>query len=266
MEAVGEVIGEGKKVIDLGADYRFDDIAVYEKWYKVRHKTPDLAEKSVYGLPEINREPILKADIIGNPGCYPTSIILGLAPLLRNGLVKTDTVIADSKSGVSGGGRGLNLAFHYPECNENFKAYNIGGHRHIPEIEQELSKLAGQDITVSFTPHLVPMTRGMLSTIYVTLIDSGQSTEDLIELYRDFYSKEYFVRIHPEGQYPQTKWVSGSNFCDIGLNVDSRTGRVVVVSAIDNLVKGAAGQAVQNMNVIFGLDEKTALDYMPLFP
>ena len=265
MEVVHEAAGAGKKVIDLGADYRFDDIKTYEEWYKVTHKTPELAARSVYGLPEINRKLILEADVIGNPGCYPTSIILGLAPLLKNGMVKTDTVIADSKSGVSGGGRGLNLAFHYAECNENFKAYNIGGHRHTPEIEQELSKLAGTGVTISFTPHLVPMTRGILSTIYASLVNSC-STDELLDLYRNFYSEEFFVRVHPRGQFTQTKWVCGSNFCDIGLTVDSRTGRVVVVSTIDNLVKGASGQAVQNMNLMFGLDEKTGLDYVPVFP
>ncbi len=265
MDVVQEVVAAGKKVIDLGADYRFDDIKIYEEWYKVTHKTPELAAASVYGLPEINRKLILEADVIGNPGCYPTSIILGLAPLLKNGMVKTDTLIADSKSGVSGGGRGLNLAFHYAECNENFKAYNIGRHRHTPEIEQELGKLAGECVTISFTPHLVPMTRGILSTIYASLVNPC-STEEILDQYRDFYSEEFFVRVHPEGQYPQTKWVYGSNFCDIGLTVDNRTGRVVVVSAIDNLVKGASGQAVQNMNLIFGLDEKTGLDFAPVFP
>ncbi len=265
MEVVEEVVKRGKKVIDLGADYRFDSIEIYEQWYKVTHKTPELAAKSVYGLPEIHRDRIRTADIIGNPGCYPTSIILGLAPLLKNGLVDTSTVIADSKSGVSGGGRGLNLAFHYAECNENFKAYNIGVHRHTPEIEQELSKLAGKDVTISFTPHLVPMTRGILSTIYATL-QKPRSTGELLDLYQEFYKDEYFIRIQPEGQYPQTKQVYGSNFCDIGLTVDSRTNRVVVVSAIDNLVKGASGQAVQNMNIVFGLPEKSGLDFAPVFP
>ncbi len=265
MEVVGEVVKRGKKVIDLGADYRFDSIVIYEQWYKVTHKTPELAARAVYGLPEIHRERILSADIIGNPGCYPTGIILGLAPLLKNGLVDTTTIIADSKSGVSGGGRGLNLAFHYPECNENFKAYNIGVHRHTPEIEQELGKLAGKDVTISFTPHLVPMTRGILSTIYANLASSG-SAEELLDMYRDFYKDEYFIRIQPHGQYPQTKQVYGSNFCDIGLTVDPRTNRVVVVSVIDNLVKGASGQAVQNMNIIFGLPEKSGLDFAPVFP
>lgn len=265
MEVVETVKDKGKKVIDLGADYRFDDVETYERWYKLEHKTPVLAQEAVYGLPEIHREEIRKADVIGNPGCYPTSIILGLAPLLKHKLVDPKTIIADSKSGVSGGGRGLNLAFHYAECNENFKAYNIGIHRHTPEIEQELGKLAGEKVTVSFTPHLVPMTRGILSTIYASL-DKQQSVEELLSLYREFYAKEYFVRIHPPGQYPQTKWVYGSNFCDIGLAVDPRTNRVIVVSAIDNLVKGASGQAVQNMNILFDIPEKTGLDFAPVFP
>ncbi|HWI54986.1 MAG TPA: N-acetyl-gamma-glutamyl-phosphate reductase [Desulfobacteria bacterium] len=265
MEVVEAVTQKGKKVIDLGADYRFDRVDVYEEWYKLQHLTPELARQSVYGLPELHREEIRNAQVVGNPGCYPTSIILGLAPLLKNGLIDTSTIISDSKSGVSGGGRGLNLAFHYPECNENFKAYNIGTHRHIPEIEQELSKLAGNDVTISFTPHLVPMTRGILSTIYASL-NKSRSVEDILELYTDFYEDEYFVRIHPKGQYPQTKWVYGSNFCDIGITVDSRTNRVVVVSTIDNLVKGASGQAVQNMNIVFGLPERTGLDFAPVFP
>jgi N-acetyl-gamma-glutamyl-phosphate reductase len=265
MEVVGTLAAKGTKVIDLGADYRFNHISVYEQWYKLEHKTPDLARQAVYGLPEIHREKIREAAVVGNPGCYPTTIILGLAPLLKKGLLKIDSIIADSKSGVSGGGRGLNLAFHYPECNENFKAYNIGVHRHTPEIEQELSQLAGEKMTISFTPHLLPMTRGILSTIYGTL-DKSVSTHELIDLYKRFYKDEYFVRICPEGQYPQTKMVYGSNFCDIGLTVDSRTNRVVVVSVIDNLVKGASGQAVQNMNVLFGLSEKTGLDFAPVFP
>jgi len=265
MEVVEKISGLGTKVIDLGADYRFDDIDVYEKWYKVEHKTPQLAKEAVYGLPELNRENIRSSRVVGNPGCYPTSIILGLAPLLKNRFINLNSIVCDSKSGVSGGGRGLNIAFHYSECNENFKAYNIGVHRHTPEIEQELSKLAGTDIIVSFTPHLVPMTRGILSTIYASLVKPC-STEEIIELYKDFYRDEFFIRIHPRGQYPQTKWVYSSNFCDIGIAVDPRTNRVVVVSAIDNLVKGASGQAVQNMNIMFGLPEERGLDFMPVFP
>ncbi len=265
VEVVREVVEKGKKAIDLGADYRFEKADVYEQWYQVKHEAPQLAGKAVYGLPEIHRNRIREAEIIGNPGCYPTSIILGLAPLLKNGLVNPETIIADSKSGVSGGGRGLQLGFHYAECNENFKAYNIGVHRHTPEIEQELGKLAGQKVTVSFTPHLVPMTRGILSTIYASL-DQRRTTEELLELYQEFYEDEYFIRIHPPGRYPQTKWVYGSNFCDLGLAVDPRTNRVVVIAALDNLVKGASGQAVQNMNIMFNLPEQSGLDYAPVFP
>lgn len=266
MEVVAVAEAKGKKVIDLGADYRFDSVKVYEEWYKVQHKTPELAEKAVYGLPEIHRQDIKGSQVVGNPGCYPTSIILGLAPLLKNNLIKTETLIIDSKSGVSGGGRGLNLGFHYAECNENLKAYNIGAHRHTPEIEQELGKLAGKELTVSFTPHLIPMTRGILSTIYASLHNAETSTEKILALYRDFYKQEFFVRIHPEGRYPQTKYVYGSNFCDIGIKFDARTGRVVVVSVIDNLVKGAVGQAIQNMNLLFELPEKTGIDYPGMWP
>ncbi|GAB4261024.1 N-acetyl-gamma-glutamyl-phosphate reductase [Thermincola ferriacetica] len=266
MEVVGAAAAKGKKVIDLGADYRFDDVRVYEEWYKIEHKTPELAKKAVYGLPEIHRDEIKNSQVIGNPGCYPTSIILGLAPLLKHGQVKVETLIIDAKSGVSGGGRGLNLAFHYAECNENLKAYNIGVHRHTPEIEQELSKLARTDVRVSFTPHLIPMTRGILSTIYASLHNTDTDTEELLNIYRDFYKDEFFVRIHPEGRYPQTKYVYGSNFCDIGLQYDPRTNRVIVVSVIDNLVKGASGQAIQNMNILFGLPEKTGLNYPALWP
>ncbi len=265
MEVAAAVVGNGKKVIDLGADYRFADVAVYEAWYQVAHKTPALVAEAVYGLPEVHRAEVAKARIIGNPGCYPTSIILGLAPLLKNKLVDTGTVIIDAKSGVSGGGRGLNLAFHYAECNENLKAYNIGVHRHTPEIEQELGRLAGEKLTVSFTPHLIPMTRGILSTMYASL-HKILSADELLDLYREYYQHEYFVRIMDKGQYPQTKWVAGSNFCDIGLAVDPRTNRVVVVSAIDNLVKGASGQAVQNMNILFNLPEKTGLEYPGMWP
>ena len=265
MDVVEIIADKGKKVIDLGADYRFDEVQVYEEWYRVKHKTPVLAEQAVYGLPELHRELIGQAKVIGNPGCYPTSIILGLAPLLKHGLIDPKTIIADSKSGVSGAGRGLNLTSLFSEVNDNFKAYNIGAHRHTPEIEQELGKLAGQKLTISFSPHLVPMNRGILSTIYASLKGPG-TTGELLDLYNEFYLDEYFVRVHPQGQYPQTKWVYGSNFCDIGLTVDARTGRVVVVSAIDNLVKGAAGQAVQNMNIMLGLPEKTGLDFAPVFP
>jgi len=265
MDVVAEAARAGKRVIDLGADYRLDDAGVYEEWYKVKHTTPELLPEAVYGLPEINREKIRGARIIGNPGCYPTSVILGLAPLLKNGLIKTDTIIIDSKSGVSGAGRTLNLGAHYAECNENIKAYNIGKHRHLSEIEQELGKLAGTKLTVSFTPHLTPMTRGILSTIYASL-DRPLQQDEATALYGEFYGDEPFVRVLPAGQLPQTKWVAGSNYCDIAITVDSRTNRVVITSAIDNLVKGASGQAVQNMNIMCGLPEDMGLDYPGLYP
>lgn len=265
VEVAEEVQRKGKKLIDLGADLRFDDAGIYENWYKIKISTPELAERAVYGLPEINRELIKEAKLVGNPGCYPTGAILALAPFLKNGLADTSTVIIDSKSGVSGAGRSLKLTTHYSEVNENMQAYNVGFHRHTPEIEQELGKLAGDKVTVSFTPHLAPMTRGILSTIYVKLkkpLDNKTAREHYLEFYKD----EQFVRILPEGVLPQTKAVYGSNYCDISIVIDSRTGRAVIISAIDNLVKGASGQAVQNMNLMFDFPENTALDFPGIYP
>ncbi len=255
----------GKKFIDIGADLRFRDADLYEKWYKIKPDFPEIMTSATYGLTELNREAISRADLVGNPGCYPTGAILALAPLLKNALVDTNSIIIDSKSGVSGAGRGLSLTSHYAEINENIKAYNIGVHRHTPEIEQELSIIAGEDVVVSFTPHLTPMTRGILTSTYAQLKKAG-STEDIIEYYREFYAEEPFIRVLPEGVLPQTKAVYASNHCDIGVVVDPRTKRVVVLSAIDNLVKGASGQAVQNMNIMLGFDEKTALDYPGIYP
>lgn len=268
---VRDALAGGAKVVDLGADFRLDDRAEYEHWYKVTHDAPELLAEAVYGLPEINRERIGGARVVGNPGCYPTGAILGLAPLLRQGLVRRESIIIDSKSGVSGAGRGLNIGSLYAECNESIKAYNVGGHRHIPEIEQELSKLAGEKVTVSFTPHLTPMTRGILSTIYADLTGfSGKAGADraaeLQSIYSEFYANEPFVHVLPLGELPQTKWCSGSNHCFIGLTVDPRVNRVVVVSAIDNLVKGAAGQALQNMNLLFGLPETAGLEFPGIYP
>jgi N-acetyl-gamma-glutamyl-phosphate reductase len=261
----GEVLGRGKKFIDLGADFRFGRRDVYEQWYKVEHSGEKLLEQAVYGLPEIHRDKIRSASLVGNPGCYPTSVILGLAPLLRNGLIDPGSIIIDSKSGVSGAGRGLSLGTHFSEVNENFRAYNVGVHRHTPEIEQELSKLAGEDVVVSFTPHLTPMNRGILSTMYAGL-KQEMTLEQVRSVYEEFYRSEFFVRLLPPGILPQTKAVTGSNHCDIVPVVDPRTGRVVVISAIDNLIKGAAGQAVQNMNLMFGLPETTGLDRPGLYP
>lgn len=265
MEVVPAFLELGKKVIDLSADYRFNDAALYAKWYEP-HMNPQLLSRAVYGLPELRREAVAEADLVGNPGCYPTSIILALAPLLRERLVDLSTIIADAKSGASGAGRGAKVDNLYCEVNEGFKAYGVGGgHRHLPEIEQELSLLAGEDVAISFTPHLVPMDRGILSTIYLRPTEE-LSLDRLLSLYQEFYRGEGFVRVLPKGSFPSTAYVRGSNFCDIGLAVDSHTGRVIIVSAIDNLVKGASGQAVQNMNVMCGFPENFGLELLPLFP
>jgi N-acetyl-gamma-glutamyl-phosphate reductase len=255
----------GKKVVDLSADYRLSDPTLYETWYEHAHQYPGLLKEAVYGLPELHREKIKKASLIANPGCYPTGAILGLAPLMQEGRVDLGSIIIDSKSGVSGAGRSPSLAHHYPEVNEGFMAYKIGTHRHMPEIEQELSSLAGKQITVSFTPHLVPMNRGILTTIYANQ-KSPADTNQLHALYRDFYKDAPFVRLLPIGQFPNVRNVRGSNFCDIGVYADPRTGRAVVVTAIDNLVKGASGQAIQNMNLMMGFNEAEGLRFAGVFP
>lgn len=262
--AVGkQLTGHNVKIIDLGADYRFRDTKVYEKWYKVEHTHQEA--QAVYGLTELYRQQVKAANIVGNPGCYTTASILALAPLAKNKLIKFDTIIVDAKSGVSGAGRSLSLNSHFTEMFENLKAYNVGGHRHTPEIEQALTELAGQEVVINFTPHLIPMARGILSTCYASL-NEGVTAKQVDEAFNALYSEEYFIRLLGRGGYPATKNTRGSNFCDIGWHVDSRTNRVVVISAIDNLVKGAAGQAVQNMNVLFGLDEKAGLTQAPLYP
>lgn len=262
---VREALKQGKKVIDLGADFRLNNKEVYEQWYGMEHTGEDLLGQAVYGLPEIHREAIGKAQLIANPGCYPTSVILALAPALKHGLIDPASIIIDAKSGVSGAGRKLALSSHYGEVNENVNAYGVAGHRHTPEIEQELSKLAGKELLVSFTPHLMPMTRGILSTIYAQA-KNDFSPEELREIYEEFYQDEPFVHLLPPGQWPHTKWVAGSNNCHLNLTLDSRTGRVIICSAIDNLVKGASGQAVQNMNLLFGLPETTGLKFPGLYP
>ncbi|WP_031516785.1 N-acetyl-gamma-glutamyl-phosphate reductase [Desulfofalx alkaliphila] len=265
MDIAAEVVRQGKKLVDLGADFRLNDGAHYKRWYQVEHTVPELLAEAVYGLPEINRQQIAACTLVANPGCYPTTAVLGLAPLVKNKLIDHSTIIIDSKSGVSGAGRGLSLKTHFSETNENFQAYAVAAHRHTPEIEQELSKLAGQPLTVSFTPHLTPMTRGMLSTIYAGLNESLDA-EEIRRLYQEYYAGEYFVRVLPAGVLPQTKALAGSNYCDLWVTADARTKRVIVLSAIDNLVKGASGQAVQNMNIMFGLDERAGLDAVGLFP
>ncbi len=264
MEVAPFFLEAGKKVVDLSADFRLRDHALYEKWYG-KHKAPELLGESVYGLPELYREEIKRARLVANPGCYPTSVILGLAPLLKGGLIDGYTVIADSKSGVSGAGRDTKVGSLFCEVNEGFKPYNVFKHRHGPEMEQELGALAGRPISLSFTPHLLPLDRGILSSVYATLYDAT-TVSDLLDLYLDFYDGEKFVRVCREGSYPDVAAVRGSNYCDIGITVDGRLRRVVVFSAIDNLFKGASGQAVQNMNLMCGFREDEGIDLVPLFP
>ncbi len=264
MNIVPAFLEAGKKVVDLSADFRIDDPEVYEAWYQA-HIAKEFLDEAVYGLPELNRAKIKGARLVANPGCYPTSIILGLAPLLKNGIVDPSTIIADSKSGTSGAGRGASTATLYCEVTDGFKAYKVGSHRHTPEIEQEVSKLVGQGVAISFTPHLVPMVRGILSTVYAGLLKDVTQT-DIDSLYQDFYKDERFVRPCTPGTFPSTQFVRGSNYCDIACKVDPRTRRLVIISAIDNLVKGAAGQAIQNMNIVLGLDEAAGLGVVPLFP
>jgi len=257
-ELIPQLFQKGLKIIDLSGDYRYNNVEVYEKWYGQKHETPELLKESVYGLPELHRNEIKNKTLIGNPGCYTTCSIFGIAPLLANKLIDTKNIIIDAKSGVSGAGRGLGLDYHFCECTENIKAYKIATHRHTSEIEQELSLIAGEEIILSFTPHLIPMKRGILSTIYANL-RAKHTTSELLEIYKEYYKNEFFIRIYDEGKLPETNHVAGSNFVDIGLVADERLNRVVVVSVLDNLIKGAAGQAVQNMNILFGLDEKTGL-------
>ncbi len=264
MAVIPDFLNAGCKVIDLSADYRLRDQQVYEHWYQ-SHSSPELLNEAVYGLPELYRAQIKDARLVANPGCYPTSVALALAPLLEARLIACDSIIIDSKSGTTGAGRGLKESSLYSEVNEGFKAYGIGSHRHTPEIEQTLSQIAGESIQVSFTPHLLPVDRGILSTIYATQTE-GYSTVDLLQLFQKRYADEPFVRILPEGQLPNIAYVRGTNLCDIGLVADQRTGRIILVSVIDNLCKGAAGQAIQNFNLICGIDERTGLSAAPLFP
>lgn len=253
------------KVIDLSADFRIKDQEVYEKWYKLEHKSPQFLEEAVYGLPEVNREKIREARLIANPGCFPTCSFLAVYPLVKEGLVDPNTLIIDAKSGTSGAGRGAKMDNLYCEVNESIKAYGVGTHRHTPEIEEQLSYAAGKPVTISFTPHLVPMNRGILVTAYASL--NGEVTEEEARAaYEKYYRDEYFVRLLEPGAVPQTRWVEGSNFADVNFKIDPRTGRVVMMGVIDNMVKGAAGQAVQNMNLMFGLPEETGLKQIPMFP
>ena len=260
-----EELLEQVKFIDLSADYRLKDVQVYEQWYKIEHKSPQFLEEAVYGLCEIHREDIKKARLVANPGCYTTCSILTAWPLVKEGLIDADTLIIDAKSGVSGAGRSAKTANLFSEVNESIKAYGVTTHRHTPEIEEQLSLAAGRPLTLSFTPHLVPMNRGILVTAYATLKE-GVTEQDLRDALEKQYQNEPFIRILPKGVCPETRWVEGSNYVDINVLVDKRTNRAILMGAIDNLVKGAAGQAVQNMNLMFGLSETAGLDLVPLFP
>jgi len=259
---INENVLSKTKIIDIGADFRIKNLDTYEYWYKTKHDSPDFLKEAVYGLCEWKREQIKKSRLVANPGCYTTCSIMALAPLVKEGVIDLKSIIIDAKSGATGAGRTLDIGTHFTECNESVKAYKIGSHRHTPEIEQELSFLAGENITLQFTPHLIPMQRGILATCYGNLT-KPMTYENILEIFEKYYKNEYFVRLLNEGVFPETKWVRGSNYCDIGFSIDRRTNRLVVVSAIDNLVKGAAGQAVQNMNLMFGIDEKTAIDTIP---
>ncbi|MFA6947604.1 MAG: N-acetyl-gamma-glutamyl-phosphate reductase [Eubacteriales bacterium] len=249
-------------IIDLGADFRLHDQGTYEKWYGKNYKSPELHTKSVYSLPELYREQTKNCDVIGNPGCYPTSVALGMMPALRSGCVSTDGIIVDSKSGVTGAGRSLTQGTHYPDTNEAFAAYKAGAHRHTPEIEQTLSDIAGKNVKITFVPHLLPVNRGIESTIYARLIKDITLAE-LHEIYEKAYENEYFVRVEPMNKYANIKNVRCSNFCDISLHLDTHTNTLIISSCIDNMVKGAAGQAIQNMNIRFSLPETTGLTDVP---
>lgn len=253
------------KVIDLSADYRIKDVAIYEKWYGIQHKSPQYIEEAVYGLCELNRERIRGARLVANPGCYPTCSTLSIAPLARAGLIDLDTLIIDAKSGTSGAGRGAKVPNLYCEVNENIKAYGVTSHRHTPEIEEQLSYVSGQRVVLNFTPHLIPMNRGILITAYAKYKE-GTTEKQIRQVYEDAYKDEYFVRVLKEGVCPETKWVEGSNFVDVNVKMDERTGRVIMMGAMDNITKGAAGQAVQNMNLLFGIDEAEGLRLVPMVP
>lgn len=268
--ALTEKILEKAKVVDLSADYRIKDVSVYEKWYGIEHKSPQFIPEAVYGLCEINREKVKGARLVANPGCYTTCSILTAYPLVKEGLIDPDTLIIDAKSGTSGAGRGAKTQNLFCEVNENMKAYSVTTHRHTPEIEEQLGYAAGRPIAVSFTPHLVPMNRGILATEYASLVKkpdgSLPSYEEIRAAYEKYYQNEKFIRILEKDVFPETKWVEGSNYVDVNFKIDERTDRIIMMGALDNLVKGAAGQAVQNMNLLFGLDEAEGIGLVPMFP
>lgn len=262
---VKEEVLEKAKIIDLSADFRIKDVPTYEAWYGIQHAGPQYVQEAVYGLCELNRESIKGARLVANPGCYPTCSILSIYPLAKAGLIDMGTLVIDAKSGTSGAGRSAKLGNLYCEVNENIKAYGVTTHRHTPEIEEQLSYAAGEAVRLNFTPHLVPMNRGILITAYASL-KRPVSYEEVKELYDGCYGKEYFVRVLPQNVCPETRWVEGSNFVDVGFQIDERTNRIIMMGAMDNLVKGAAGQAVQNMNLLFGLPERMGLEFVPMFP
>ena len=265
MDILPELLKSNCKVIDLSADYRLKNADAYSEWYSLTHTHPEFLSQVIYGLPELHREKIKSAQGVANPGCYPTSVILAIAPLLKTDWVDLESIVSDSKSGVSGAGRKTSITTQFSEANEGVTPYGLASHRHTPEIEQELSNLVGKPIKISFSPHLIPMSRGMLSTIYINL-NHKLKDENLIEHYENFYSDELFVRVLDKGKFASTHFVSGSNFCDIGIKVDSRVNRLVITSAIDNLIKGASGQAIQNMNIMLGFGETTGLRSPGMFP
>ena len=262
---VNEDILSQTRIIDLSADFRIKDVDKYEKWYGIKHQSPEFIEEAVYGLCEVNRENIRGARLLANPGCFPTCSTLSIYPMAKEGLIDMNTVIIDAKSGTSGAGRGAKVPNLYCEVNESIKAYGIASHRHTPEIEDQLSYASGQEVYINFTPHLVPMNRGILATSYATL-KKKVSYEDVKAVYDKYYKDEYFVRVLEKDVYPETRWVEGSNFADVNFKIDQRTNRIIMMGAIDNLVKGAAGQAVQNMNIMFGLEENMGLKMVPMFP
>lgn len=262
---VNEEILSKVKIIDLSADFRIKDVKVYEEWYKLEHKSPQFIEEAVYGLCEINREDVKKARLVANPGCYTTCSILTCYPLVKEGIIDPNTIIVDAKSGTSGAGRGAKVDNLFCEVNENMKAYGVATHRHTPEIEEQLGYACGEKITINFTPHLVPMNRGILATAYASL-KKDVTYEEVKAIYDKYYADEKFVRVLEKDVCPQTKWVEGSNYVDVNFKIDPRTNRIIMMGVIDNLVKGAAGQAVQNMNLMFGLKESEGLELVPMFP
>lgn len=262
---VSEKVLSKVKVIDLSADFRIKDVSVYEKWYGIEHKSPQFVDEAVYGLCEINREKVKGARLIANPGCYPTCSFLSVYPLAKEGMIDLRTLIIDAKSGTSGAGRGAKVPNLFCEVNESIKAYGVAGHRHTPEIEEQLSFAAGEKVLINFTPHLVPMNRGILVTAYAGL-KKDYGYDDVRRVYDEYYKDEYFVRVLDKDVCPETRWVEGSNFVDVNFKIDERTNRIIMMGAMDNLVKGAAGQAVQNMNLMFGLPENEGLTMVPVFP